>query len=66
MSHYRTPAALVRGIDNIQTLYGLPYTPPPLITVWLPWVELVLGGTELVLENFIWVRVYWRGLACGG
>ncbi len=52
-----THAALVRGIDNIQTLYGLPYTPSPLIKVWLPWVELVLGGTELVLENFIWVRV---------
>ncbi len=51
-------AAFVGGIDNIQSLYGLPREPVPLIDRVLPWVELLIGGTDLTLENFIWVRVY--------
>ncbi|KXZ53789.1 hypothetical protein GPECTOR_6g707 [Gonium pectorale] len=47
-------ATLIRGIDNFQTLAGLPYQPTPLINRWLPWVELFIGGSDFVFYNFVW------------
>eukprot|EP00198_Chlamydomonas_reinhardtii_P014334 XP_001703671.1 predicted protein [Chlamydomonas reinhardtii] len=50
----RAGRAVIQRIDNIQELFGLPYTPPPGISVWLPWVELLIGGSEIILMNFVW------------
>ncbi|GLC34209.1 hypothetical protein PLESTM_000170000 [Pleodorina starrii] len=45
---------VIGGIDNIQTLLGLPYTPTPLIKTFQPWVELLIGGSELIIQNQVW------------
>ncbi|KAG2434326.1 hypothetical protein HYH02_012348 [Chlamydomonas schloesseri] len=47
-------ASAVRGYSNFQTLFGLPYQPTPLINQWLPWVELLTGGTDLTVQNRVW------------
>lgn len=41
-------------MDNIQALFGLPYVPKPLISKWLPWVELLIGGSEFIIQNVVW------------
>ncbi|PNW81461.1 hypothetical protein CHLRE_07g356980v5 [Chlamydomonas reinhardtii] len=47
-------ASAVRGYANFQTLFGLPYQPKPLINQWLPWVELLTGGTDATIQNRVW------------
>lgn len=47
-------ADVVRHVNNIQALFGLPYVPQPLISKWLPWVELFYGGSEFIFQNLVW------------
>ncbi|KXZ53784.1 hypothetical protein GPECTOR_6g702 [Gonium pectorale] len=46
--------AAIAFTDNIQTLLDLPYQPRPLISTFLPWLELLYGGTDLTIENTVW------------
>lgn len=41
-------------INNVQDLFDLPYVPDPLINQIQPWVELLIGGSDVTLENRVW------------
>ncbi|KAG2423049.1 hypothetical protein HXX76_015565 [Chlamydomonas incerta] len=49
-----TLASAIRAYNNFNTLFGLPYQPTPLISEWLPWVELLTGGTDATIQNRVW------------
>ncbi|GLC34210.1 hypothetical protein PLESTM_000170100 [Pleodorina starrii] len=46
--------AAIRFENNVQSLFKLPYEPTPLIDQALPWVELLIGGTDFTIQNAVW------------